>query len=154
MDCVNSAKSFCVINYSQTHPVYLSVQCLSSQKQLSWLDLSQSYFSWRDFNGLIRVGVIQIFAPIFFNFKKIPRPEFLRMLTHLEFSLIAASWHNNALLLENSDIPRKNNSKLPCMVTCGELLLMVPSGFILVSLLLLRPNTLIGTSLQLFIFLR
>ena len=79
---------------------------------------------------VIRVDVIWNFAPHLFQIKN-SRPEFLKMLSHTGFSLIAELCHgDDGLLLARSDAPIMDfkKSKIPGLLTCGQLLPMVPNS--------------------------
>ena len=75
-------------------------------------------------------GLFKFLRRSFSTSKKFSRPAFWKFLSHPGFSLIAASCHNVALLLEKSDAPLNNNSRLPRLVTSEQLLPMVLGGFI------------------------
>ena len=73
------------------------------------------------------------------------------MILHPEFSLATATCHGYALLLTRSYVAliKSKRLKLPCLITCGNFLPMVPSGLILITSLILHPNPPLCTSLRL-----
>ena len=125
--------SFILIHNSW--PNHFLVQWLASRWELNWYDSIR--FKW---NGcdLSRRGCdsnwydskFQFFALNFSTSKLFSRPEFLKILSPPGFSIIIATCHDT-LLLEKHDVFLMGSKrlKLPCLITCEIMPLMVLGGY-------------------------
>ena len=154
VDNLNSTTSVFVINDIWMNCVYLSFQCLLSWQESIWSDPSQCGLSRSDLSRRDSSRLYSNFCAHIFQLQNNSRAQSFLMLSHPCFLLVAESCHRGALLLDKSKATVKNNSKLPCIITCGQFLPMVTGGFVPMASSLLRPNPPLHASVRLSRLLR